>query len=402
MTRAPDVPPAPPATPRDPSSLKQLALLCLKLGTIAFGGPAAHVAMLEDEVVRRRRWLSPAQFLDLWGAANLIPGPSSTELVMHVGRVRAGGIGLLIAGVCFILPAMLIVTAIAWTYVTYQRLPQVGAVLYGVKPVVIAIVLQALWRLGRSAVKTRPLAVAGLAGAALSLGGVNPLLVLFGAGLLIAAVETSSRRSGTGKSTMAALAGQPGAPIVAAAGGMAAAPFGLGPLFLVFLKMGAIVFGSGYVLLAFLHGDLVTRLHWLTEAQLLDAVAVGQVTPGPVFTTATFIGYLLAGPAGAVVATVGIFLPGFLLVAASAPLLPRLRQSPVAGAFLDGVNVGAVALIAAVTWQLGRAAIVDLTTALLAAGSLALLLRLRLNAAWLVLGGAIVGLAAAAVRHAPS
>src|SRR5439155_12552504 len=235
-----------------PSALKELALLCLKLGTIAFGGPAAHVAMLEDEVVHRRGWLSHARFLDLWGASNLIPGPSSTEMVMHVGRVRAGGAGLLIAGTCFILPAMVLVMAIAWTYVTYQRLPQVGAVLYGVKPVVIAIILQALWRLGRAAVKTRLLALVGLAGAALSFAGINPLLVLLGAGLLVAVVEGFSRRGKPAEGAMAALAARPGAPLAGAVGGVTAATFGLWPLFLVFLKMGAIVFGSGYVLLAFL------------------------------------------------------------------------------------------------------------------------------------------------------
>jgi chromate transporter len=385
-------------------SLKELALLCLKLGTIAFGGPAAHVAMLEDEVVHRRGWLSHAQFLDLWGASNLIPGPSSTEMVMHMGRARAGRAGLLVAGACFILPAMVMVMAIAWLYVTYQRLPQVGAVLYGVKPVVIAIILQALWRLGRAAVKTRILAAVGLAGAALSFLGVNPLIVLFGAGIFVVVVQWLARpRKPEGSAPVTALAAahlpRAGAitPLAGAAGGAAAAPFGLWPLFLVFLKMGAIVFGSGYVLLAFLRGDLVARLHWLTETQLLDAVAVGQVTPGPVFTTATFIGFLRGGLAGGVVATVGIFLPGFLLVAATAPLVPRLRASPVAGGFLDGVNIGAVALIAVVSWQLGRAAIVDLTTALLAAVSLVVLFRLRPNSAWLVLGGALVGLAVGAL-----
>jgi chromate transporter len=394
------------AQPPERAALQELALLCLKLGTIAFGGPAAHVAMLEDEVVRRRGWLTRAQFLDLWGAANLIPGPSSTEMVMHVGRVRGGWVGLVVAGSCFILPAMAMVMAIAWLYVTYQRLPQVGAVLYGVKPVVIAIILQALWRLGRAAVKTKLLAAIGLVGVALSFLGVYPLIVLFGTGFLIAASAWIARPPEEGARLTVLAAGyraRTGATaplarlrwISGAASGAAAAPFGLWPLFLVFLKIGAVVFGSGYVLLAFLRGDLVERLRWLTEGQLLDAVAVGQVTPGPVFTTATFIGYLLGGPAGGLVATVGIFLPGFLLVAATAPLVPRLRASPVAGAFLDGVNVGALALIAVVSWQLGRAAIIDFTTALLAAVSVALLLRFRLNSAWLVLGGAVTGLLAA-------
>ncbi|MDB5296690.1 MAG: chromate transporter, chromate ion transporter family [Phycisphaerales bacterium] len=387
--------------------LKELAALFLKLGTVAFGGPAAHTALMEDEVVRRRQWLTRERFLDLLGATNLIPGPNSTELAIHVGYDRAGLPGLLVAGSCFILPAALIVGAIAWAYVRFGRLPEVAGVLYGVKPVVIAVVAQALWRLGGTAVRTRGLAAVGAGALLASLLGVDELVVLFGAAALVAAAAPVARRRRAGELILPAVAlPDPGltagTPLAAgpatvagvAGAGAAGAGVGLWPLFLVFLKIGSVLFGSGYVLLAFLRADLVERHHWLTEAQLLDAVAVGQVTPGPVFTTATFVGYLLAGPAGAAVATVGIFLPAFAFVAASAPFVPRLRRSPTAGAFLDGLNVASLALMAAVTLQLGRAALVDPTTVAVAAASAVLLLRYRVNATWLVAGGAVVGLAA--------
>lgn len=368
------------------TSLAELAWVFLKLGTIAFGGPAAHIAMMEDEVVRRRGWLSRAQFLDYLGATNLIPGPNSTEMAIHVGHSRAGWRGLLVAGACFILPAALLVGAIAWAYVRFGTLPLAQGLLYGVKPVVIAVVAQALWGLGRTAVKDVRLAILAAAATLAAALGVDELLVLALAGAAMALA-----RSRTGAAGLVAGLG----PVGAGAGGSlagAAAPFGLWPLFGVFLKIGAVLFGSGYVLLAFLRTDLVVRLHWLTEPQLLDAVAVGQVTPGPVFTTATFIGYVLGGASGAVVATLGIFLPAFVFVALSAPLVPRLRRSPVAGAVLDGVNVASLALMAVVTWQLGRAALVDIWTVLLAGSSAVLLMRYRINSAWLVLGGAIAGL----------
>jgi chromate transporter len=377
--------------------LRELAVVFLKLGTIAFGGPAAHVAMMEEEVVVRRRWLSREAFLDYYGATNLIPGPNSTELAIHIGHTRAGWPGLLVAGACFILPAALLVAAIAWLYVTYGRLPQVQGLLYGVKPVVIAIVVQALWRLGRSAVKSAGLALLGAAAIGASMAGVHELVVL----ALAAAVAGTSAvarqlRTGTrmpGLSVLAAYGG-PGA-LGTAAAGMAATTAGasLGGLFTVFLKIGAVLFGSGYVLLAFLRADLVERLGWITERQLLDAVAVGQVTPGPVFTTATFVGYVVAGGPGAIVATVGIFLPAFVFVALSGPLVPKLRRSPIAGAVLDGVNVGSLALMAVVSWALGRAAVVDGMTVVLTLASFALLVRWKVNSAWLVLGGALVGLA---------
>jgi chromate transporter len=389
---------APPDSPPK-THLLELARLFLKLGTIAFGGPAAHIAMMEDEVVRRRHWLTREEFLDYLGATNLIPGPNSTELAIHIGRARAGWRGLLVAGVCFILPASLVVAAIAWAYVRFGSLPAATGLLYGVKPVVIAVVVQALWNLGRTALKTRALVVLGTGAVVATAVGVNELLILLAGGVLAGSIARIGRMhepGSRGDSQRQPLVAAPGltGPVIIGVGGAAAAPFGLWPLFGVFLKVGALLFGSGYVLLAFLRADLVERLHWLTEQQLLDAIAVGQVTPGPVFTTATFIGYLLGGSAGATVATVGIFLPAFVFVALSGLLLPRLRRSPTTGGVLDGVNVASLALMTVVTWQLGRSALVDGLTVLLAAVSAILLVRFRTNSAWLVLGGAVLGLLA--------
>jgi chromate transporter len=366
------------------SSLHELARFFLRLGSTAFGGPAAHIAMMEDELVRRRQWLSREKFLDLLGASNLIPGPSSSELAIHIGYLLAGWAGLLVAGMCFILPAAVMVAVIAWAYVHFGKLPEVSAILYGVKPVVIAVILQALWGLGRTAVKTTLLGTVGVLSVLFAFLGLHPLVVLLLAGSAVCLISLRTLRSSAAAVPVVAT------PAVVLAG--AASSFSLGSLFLVFLKVGAVVFGSGYVLLAFLHADLVAHRGWLTDAQLIDAVAVGQVTPGPVFTTATFIGYLLGGVRGAMVATVGIFLPAFLLVAASGPLVPRIRKSRLAGAFLDGVNVGSLALMGVVTWQLGRASLIDVVTIVLGAASLVALMRLRLNSAWLVLFGAVIGL----------
>lgn len=372
--------------------LTALAGLFLKLGTTAFGGPAAHIAMMEDEVVRRRGWLTREEFLDLLGATNLIPGPNSTEMAIHIGHRRAGWPGLLVAGCCFILPATLIVSVIAWAYVRFGKLPNAEGLLYGVKPVIIAIVAQALWGLGRTALKTKPLAVIAAAAAALSFLGVNELLILFGTGFLVLSARSVMRKSASPITPLLGIA--PALPLAVSAGAtaVAAAPFGLWPMFLFFLKVGSVLFGSGYVLLAFLRADLVDRWGWLTENQLLDAIAVGQITPGPLFTTATFIGYLLGGAPGATLATVGIFLPAFVFVAISGPFVTRLRRSPAMAAFLDGVNAASLALMAVVTWQLGRVALCDWPTASLALISVVLLLRYRLNSTWLVLGGAAVGL----------
>jgi len=378
--------------------LRAVATLFLKLGTTAFGGPAAHIAMMEHEVVRRRGWLTREHFLDLLGATNLIPGPNSTEMAIHIGQQRAGWGGLIVAGACFIIPASLITLALAWTYVQFGTRPQAGALLYGVKPVIIAVVVQAVWGLGRTAIKSTFLAAVALMAVAASLLGTNELLILVAAGGASVLFRILSRAR---RPTLAFVpAAMPGIAVSHFPAALAAnlptaiaAPFSLSALFLFFLKVGAVLFGSGYVLLAFLRADLVDHRHWLTDAQLLDAIAVGQITPGPVFSTATFIGYILGGTSGAIIATLGIFLPSFVFVAVSRPLVPRLRRSPTASAFLDGVNVGALALMAVVVIALGEDAIVDLPTAFLAATSGFLLIRLRVNSAWLVLGGAGVGLA---------
>jgi chromate transporter len=388
-------------------SLTELALFFLRLGTTAFGGPAAHIAIMEDELVRRRKWLSREKFLDLLGASNLIPGPSSSELSIHIGYLRCGWMGLAVGGACFILPAAILVACIAWAYVHFGHLPAVAALLYGVKPVVVAVILQALWGLGRTAVKNGLLAVAGIVCVVLSFLGVNALLILAGTGTVIACWRAFSRalerrrQEGTGTSVaIGRVFRMKVAKLLPLAGAGAAVTMAprLWTIFLAFLKIGSVVFGSGYVLLAFLRADMVVHRAWVTDAQLVDAVAIGQVTPGPVFTTATFLGYLLRGPAGAVVATVGIFLPAFILVAISGPLVPRIRGSAIAGAFLDGVNVASLALMAAVSYQLGRSSIVDALTIGLAIASAVLLMRFRVNSAWLVLGGALAGIAAQMVR----
>ena len=351
------------------TSLREIALLFLKLGTIGFGGPAAHIALMESEVVRRRRWLSHQDFLDLIGATNLIPGPNSTEMAIHIGYRRAGFAGLLIAGSCFILPAALIVTFIAWLYVRYGTLPEMGMVLRAVKPVIIVVVLQALWALGKTAIKTPTLLAVAVGSVILGLAGVHELVVL-----LIATVGSAIAGSLKRDSAMRSV--------------------DLLPLFLFFLKVGSVLFGSGYVLLAFLRADLVERWHWMTAGQLLDAVAVGQITPGPVFTTATFVGYVLAGVPGALVATIGIFLPAFVFVALSGALVPRIRNSRIAGFALDGVNAGSMAIMAVVTWQLATSALVDIPTTVIAAAASIAIFGFKMNSAWLVGAAALAGLVA--------
>lgn len=362
--------------------LGEVIRLFLKLGFIGFGGPAAHIAMMRDEVVNRRRWVGEQEFLDMLGAASLIPGPSSTELGIYLGFKRAGWRGLIAAGVCFIAPAMLIVLGLAWLYVRYGSTPAGEDLLYGIKPAVVAIVVQALWSLGKTAVKGPVFAVLGVAAAVAYIFGANPLAILAGAGVLVAVVRNASRGA------LAVLA----LPPLYAAGEALQTSVDLTRLFLIFLKIGAIVFGSGYVLLAFLRGDLVEGQHWLTDPQLLDAIAVGQFTPGPVFTTATFIGYIVAGVPGALLATLGIFLPGFLLVPAIDRAIRAVKGSPWATAFLDGVNVGALGVMAGVTYQLARAAVVDPLTAIILLAAGVAVFRLRVNAAWLVLAGGVVGL----------
>ena len=377
--------------------LRELAALFLRLGITAFGGPAAHIAMMRAEVVERRKWLSDREFLDLLAATNLIPGPNSTEMAIHLGYRRAGIPGLLVAGACFILPAALIVGGIAWGYARYGETPAVGWLMYGIGPVVIAIVLQALVKLGQAALGRWAHGLIAAAALAAALGGVNELLLLAagaGAGLLLTLGPGQGAAAGVWLTLPTILSRALTGTTALAAAALAAAetaPFTLTRLGLFFLKAGSILFGSGYVLLAFLRADLVERWSWLTDQQLIDAITVGQMTPGPVFTTATFIGYLLGGWGGAVLATAAIFAPGFVLVAVTQPLIPRMRASRLLGGCLDGVVAASLGLMASVTWLLGRAALVDLETVIVAVAAAAVLLVWRPNATWLILGGAAAG-----------
>jgi chromate transporter len=386
-----------------PTSLGELAGLFLRLGATAFGGPAAHIAMMQQEVVHRRRWLTEERFLDLLGATNLIPGPNSTEMAIHIGWQRRRWAGLCVAGLSFIVPAMLMTGALAWAYVRWQTVPAVGWLLYGVAPVILAVIVQAIWRLAPKAARTWRLRVlGGIAAAAVVIGG-NEIGVLLGAGAVAVVLMRTMgpRTDGEARASEEPRSGgvlrSVVVPVLPVAAGVGASAITLPTIFWVFLKIGSVLFGSGYVLLAFLRADLVERLGWLTEAQLVDAIAVGQVTPGPVFTTATFIGYVLAGPQGALVATLGIFLPAFVFVALSGPLVPRLRASAVMGAFLDGVVVASLALMVVVTVQLGRAALVDVPTVVLAGVAAVLLVRFDVGATRLVIGGAAEGWAIHAV-----
>ena len=370
--------------------LAQVTTLFLKLGITAFGGPAAHIAMMHDETVRRRKWLSEQEFLDLVGATNLIPGPNSTEMAIHLGYLRAGWLGLIVGGLSFILPAMFMVMGLAWAYVQYGTTPQVEWLLCGVKPVVIAIIIQALWNLGQKAIKSRMLAAVGVMVLIAYFFGVNEIFLLFAGGLLTMMVTNWQRLR---KQPMSFFLIPPFlVQKVLSLFPLASVPFSLPLLFFTFLKIGAVLYGSGYVLLAFLRADFVVRLGWLTDKQMIDAVAIGQVTPGPVFTAATFIGFILGGVPGALLATLGIFLPGFIFVAMVNPLIPQIRNSPWANSLLDGVNVASLGLMAAVTWQLGKSSLIDLLTVLVATISFVLIVRFKINSTWLILGGAIVGL----------
>ena len=354
----------------------------LKLGFTAFGGPAAHIGMFRDEFVRHRKWLTDEAFLDLLGATNLIPGPNSTEMAIHIGFLRAGWVGLIAGGLAFTLPAMLIVMALAWLYVNFGSTPQASWLLYGVKPVVIAIILQALWVLGGKAIKDKLTVAIGLACIALYFFGVNEILLLFAGGLTLMVIQNWTRLREAKPSILLPLL-----PTLATV----PVSFGLSTLFLTFLKIGAILYGSGYVLIAFLRADFVERLGWLTEQQLIDAIAIGQITPGPLFTSATFIGYLFGGVPAALAATLGIFLPSYIFVAISNPIIPKLRGSPWAGSLLDGVIVASLGLMAAVTFQLGQASLVDLPTLIVSALSAFLLFRYKVNTTWLIMGGALFG-----------
>lgn len=361
--------------------MREIAGVFLRLGTVAFGGPAAHVAMMRDELVRRRGWVDDARFVDLMGATNLIPGPNSTELAIHLGFDRGRWRGLLLAGTCFILPAALLVTGLAWGYVEYGTTPAVEGLFYGVVPAVLAIIAHALFSLVRTVVKNIWLGLLVAAALAAYLLGVHELVVLFGGAAVAAAVRAAADARGPGMLGLPLLLADPGADQ-------------LGQLFATMLKIGAVLYGSGYVLLAFLEGDFVDRLGWITEQQLIDAVSIGQVTPGPVFTTATFVGYLVAGPLGAFLATVAIFLPSFVFVGLLTRVTDRLRSSRWTSALLDGVNAAALALMAGVSLRLAETAIVDLLTAAIFLVVLVLMWRTRLNSAWYVAGGAVVGLVA--------
>jgi chromate transporter len=373
-------------TIRQPSRLWEITKEFLRLGFVAFGGPPVHFAMMEERFVRQLQWLSRERFVDLIGAVSILPGPSSTELTIYLGEIRGGWPGLVLAGASFILPAALMVAALAWAYENYGKLPQVAGLLFGIKPVVVALIIPALWNLGKTALKNAGLVALAVSVVLLAALGWNVITLLICAGVFWMLLRQA--RTLLNFNSLLAVILPAGAPV----------SIGLLPVFLYFLKIGAVVFGSGFVLLAVLRADLVVRMHWLTDAQLLDAIAVSQATPGPFFTVSTFIGYLLGGSKGAALATVGMFFPAFAYVAITAKFLPRLRKSPFAGAFLDGVNAAAVALMATVSFQFARAAVVNTPAAILCLLSLLLVFRYKINSAWIVLGGALAGIALAALH----
>jgi chromate transporter len=365
------------------SPLRAVVLLFARLGFTAFGGPAAHIALMEEEVVRRRRWLTKSEFLDLISVTALIPGPNSTEMAIHIGHRVAGWKGFVAAGLAFILPSAAIVTLLAAAYIRYGSLPEAQAILSGMKPVLVAILFQAVYSLARTAVKTRFLAVVGIGALIAKFFGADEILVLGAA----AAISLVGVRFGSTMATVVAIAASPssGAASVAILG----VPT-LSGVFFYFLKVGSLLFGSGYVLFAFLRTDLVERLQWLSESQLLDAIAVGQMTPGPVFTAATFVGYLLRGGSGAALATLGIFLPAFFFVALTAPVIPRIRRSVTAARMLDGLNVASLAVLAFAGFELGKNSLQDALAIAMALTSAVLLIRFRLNSTWLLLAGALL------------
>lgn len=370
--------------------LTELAKLFLRLGITAFGGPAAHIAMMRDEVVERRHWLSDKEFLDLLAATNLIPGPNSTEMAIHLGYKHGGKAGLIVAGTCFIFPASLIVAAIAWAYVRYGDTPQIDWLIYGIGPVVIAIIVQALVKLGRTAISQVSHALLGTAVLVLALNGTNELLLLM-IGALTGLAMTTRRWAGMAAILTLLTSLVHSVHLSAQAVTADAVPFTLTRLTLFFAKVGSVLFGSGYVLLAFLRADLTERWEWLTDQQLIDAVTIGQITPGPVFTTATFIGYLLGGWSGAILATIAIFLPGFIFVAISQPLIPKLRNSRALSGILDGIVIASFGLMSAVTWQLAQTSLVDIQTMVIGLVTIAILMIWRPNSSWLILAGAALG-----------
>lgn len=367
--------------------LKEIVLVFLKLGITAFGGPAAHVAMMEEEIISKRKWISKEKFMDFYGATNLLPGPNSTELAIHLGYERGGILGLILGGVSFILPAMLSVIILAVIYVSYGDLPEISGISYGIKPVVIAIILQALIRLAKSVLKNVHIIVISIVVVILSFLGFHEILLLASAGLIIMLIENRKKLK-QNKLPMYAIY----FPIFSTGiNAIKDKPVSLARVFLNFLKIGSVLYGSGYVLLAFMEADFVERLGLITSEQLIDAVSVGQITPGPVFTTATFVGYLIKGIPGAILATIGVFLPAFILVGALNRVIPKLRRSTWFGGFLDGLNASSLALMAVVNWKLGVSAIIDIPTVVLAGISLLLVFRFKINSAWIILGGGLVG-----------
>lgn len=367
--------------------LREITLVFLKLGATAFGGPAAHVAMMEEEIISKRKWISKEKFMDFYGATNLLPGPNSTELAIHLGYERGGIIGLILGGVSFILPAMLSVIVLAIIYGRYGELPEISGISYGIKPVVIAIILQALIRLAKSVLKNIPIIVISIIVVVLSFLGLHEILLLASAGVIMMLI-VNRKKLNYNKLPMFATY----FPIYSAGiNGKVDKHISLPGVFLNFLKIGSVLYGSGYVLLAFMEADFVERLGLITSEQLIDAVSVGQITPGPVFTTATFVGYLIRGIPGAILATIGIFLPAFILVGALNRVIPKLRESTWFGGFLDGLNGASLALIAVVNWKLGVSSIIDVPTAILALVSLLLVFRFKINSAWLILGGGFIG-----------
>lgn len=356
-------------------NLKEIAKVFFKLGSIAFGGPAAHIAMMDDEIVKKRKWISSQHFLDLIGATNLIPGPNSTEMTMHCGHERGGKLGMFVAGISFVFPAVVITMVFAWLYEKYGQLPEVEPFIYGIKPAVIAIILSAVHRLGKKALKSVELGILGLLTLIAALLGVNEILAMFGCGLLgllLYFIKNPPNKT------------------------LSFAPLLLIKvshlkIFLTFLKVGAILYGSGYVLFAFLDVELVAT-GLMTRQELIDAIAVGQFTPGPVLSTSTFIGWQLGGFWGAIAATIGIFLPSFIFVMLLNPIVPKLRKSKVISAFLDAVNIAAVAVILAVVFEMAKDTLTDWRTIVIAVLSLVIVFAFKkMNSAFIVLGGAVLG-----------
>ena len=368
------------------NKFKELASLFLRLGITAFGGPPAHIAMMHDEVVTRRKWMDEQEFLDLMGATNLIPGPNSTQMAIHMGFSRAGILGMLVSGGCFIVPSTIFVIILTWLYVEYGTTNYAESLFYGIKPVVIAIVLQALYVLGRKAVKG---VLTSLVGAGVIAGyflGLNEILLIVLGGIVVMIANNYKNISGSRMFSVAA-------PILGInIAAITATEVALSTLVLTFLKIGAVLYGSGYVLLAFLEADFVNTLGWITTQQLIDVVAIGQVTPGPLLTTAAAIGYIVSGLKGAILATVAIFLPSFFFVPFVNRAVPWIRSSALMGAALDGVNAAALGLMAAVTIQIARVSLIDPLTILIALASIGALFYLRLNSTWLIAAGGIIGI----------